>query len=70
MQRNNGAGGSIWNIIKPSYIEFYNSFYNSLAKPLPLQADDFTDLKCVNSIYIAWILNPTFFSEQTKKPQA
>jgi len=35
----------------------------------PLKADDFTHLKCVYSIYIAWILNPTFF-KQTKKPQA
>ena len=32
-----------------------------LTKTLLLQADDFTDLKSVYSIYIAWILNPTFF---------
>jgi len=32
-----------------------------LTKSLLLQANDFTDLKCVYSIYISWILNPTFF---------
>ena len=32
MQRNNGAGGGLKKFVKPIYIEFYNSFYNSLTK--------------------------------------
>ncbi len=40
------------------------SLFLFLTKLLLSQADDFTHLKCVYSIYIAWILNPTFLSNK------
>ena len=42
------------------------SLFLFLTRPLLSQADDFTDLKCVYSIYISWILNPTFFKANKK----
>ena len=38
-------------------------------KPLLSQADDFTDLKCVYSIYISWILNPFLSKQKNRKPE-
>nr|DAU91803.1 MAG TPA: hypothetical protein [Caudoviricetes sp.] len=38
-----------------------------MTKPLLLQADDFTHLKCVYSIYISWILNPFLSKQKNRK---
>ena len=38
-------------------------------KPLLPQADEFTDLKCVYSIYISWILNPFLSKQKNRKPK-